>query len=210
MNYKPFPGQQNKRQEGNLSHRKIRYNTQNINDRKEYSCLTAWVSSYIEQSIPFVNSVKYLGVILDKKITWRLDIETVATKAFRTFNRLYSLLKSDRLSTNSKLTLHKVLIRSIMTYTCTAWEFTADTHLMKLPRLQNKVLLTTGKFPRNTPIRDMHISLQIPYVYDYITKLCRQQAQVIQHHENIHVCNIEQGEVRHRKYKRLKLGIWPF
>jgi hypothetical protein len=37
--------------------------------------------------IPFVNSVKYLGVIFDKKITWRLHIETVATKAYRTFIR---------------------------------------------------------------------------------------------------------------------------
>jgi hypothetical protein len=49
-------------------------------------------------------------------------------------------------------------------------------------------------------------SLQIPYVYDYITKLCRQQAQAIKHHENIHVRNIGQGEARHRKYKKLKLG----
>jgi hypothetical protein len=68
------------------------------------------------------------------------------------------------------------------------------------------VLRTIGKFPRDTPIRDMHIYLQIPYLYDYITKLCRQQAQVIQHHENIHVRNIGQDEARHRKYKRLKLG----
>jgi hypothetical protein len=91
-----------------------------------------------------------------------------------------------------------------MTYACRDWEYAADTHLMKLQHLQNKVLRTIGKFP--TPIRDMHISLQIPYVYDYITKLCRQQTQVIQHHENIHVRNTEQGEARHRKIKRLKLG----
>jgi hypothetical protein len=158
------------------------------------------------RNIPFVNSVKHLGVIFDKKITWRLHIETVARKAYRTSIRLYSLFKSDRLSTNSKLTLHKALIRSIMTYACPAWEFAADTHLMKLQRLQNKVLRTTGKFPRNTPIHDMQISFQIPYVYHYITKLCRQQAQIIQHHDNIHVRNIGQGEARQRKYNRLKLG----
>jgi hypothetical protein len=45
-----------------------------------------------------------------------------------------------------------------------------------------------------------------PYVYDYITKLCRQQAEVIQNHENANVGSIGQGEPRHRKYKRLKLG----
>jgi hypothetical protein len=93
-----------------------------------------------------------------------------------------------------------------MAYACPVWEFAADTHVMKLQRLQNKVLSTIGKFPRNTPIRNMHISLQIPYLYDFITKLCKQQAKVIQHHENIHVRNIGQGEARHRKCKRLKLG----
>jgi hypothetical protein len=49
-------------------------------------------------------------------------------------------------------------------------------------------------------------AFNIPYVYDYITKLCRQQAEVILNHDNENVRNIGQGEARHRKYKRLKLG----
>jgi hypothetical protein len=44
------------------------------------------------------------------------------------------------------------------------------------------------------------------YVYDYIPKLCRRQAGVIQNHENEHVCGIGQGKARHSKYNRLKLG----
>jgi hypothetical protein len=52
----------------------------------------------------------------------------------------------------------------------------------------------------------MHVAFQIPYVYDYITKSCRQQAEVIQNHENENVRHIGQGEARHRKYKRFKLG----
>jgi hypothetical protein len=36
-------------------------------------------------------------------------------------------------------------------------------------------------------------------------KLRRQQAEVIQSHDE-NVRNIGQGEARHRKYKRLKLG----
>jgi hypothetical protein len=43
-------------------------------------------------------------------------------------------------------------------------------------------------------------------MYNYITKLYRQQAQVIENHENAHVCNIGQGEARYRKYKRRKFG----
>jgi hypothetical protein len=87
-----------------------------------------------------------------------------------------------------------------------AWEFAANTHRLKLQRLQNKVLRTIGNFPRCTPVRELHKAFNVPYVYDYITKLCRQQAEVIRNHENANVRYIGQGEAQHRKHKRLKLG----
>jgi hypothetical protein len=93
-----------------------------------------------------------------------------------------------------------------MTYACPAWAYAADTHLMKLQRLQNKVLRTIGNFPRRTSVREMHLAFHLPYVCDYMIKLCRQQAKVILNHDNESVRNIGQGEARHRKYKRLKLG----
>jgi hypothetical protein len=90
------------------------------------------------------------------KIAWRLHLDTFATKAFRIFIRLYSLFKSEKLSTIIKLTLHKVLIRSAITNACSASEFAADTHLMKLQCLQNKVLHNIVKFASCTSIRDMN------------------------------------------------------
>jgi hypothetical protein len=93
-----------------------------------------------------------------------------------------------------------------MTYASPTWEFVADTRLLKLQRLQNKVLHTTGNFPRHTPVREFHKAFNILYIYDYIAKLCRQQAEVIQNHENANVRNIGHGEAKHRNYKRLKLG----
>jgi hypothetical protein len=51
----------------------------------------------------------------------------------------------------------------------------------------------------------MHVAFQIPYIYNYITKSCRQEAEVIQNHENENVRYIGQGEAPHRKYKRLKV-----
>jgi hypothetical protein len=52
----------------------------------------------------------------------------------------------------------------------------------------------------------MHVAFQIPCVYDYITKLCRKQAEVIQNHENGNIRYIGQGKAQYIKYKRLKLG----
>jgi hypothetical protein len=77
---------------------------------------------------------------------------------------------------------------------------------MKLQRLQNRVLHAIGNLDRRTPVRDLHLAFKISYVYDYITKLCRRQAEVILNHENPNVRAIGQGEPTHRKYKRLKLG----
>jgi hypothetical protein len=87
-------------------------------------------------------SIMYLGVIFDKRFTWRLHLEIIEAKAFITFIRIYSLLKSDRLSAKIKITLHKALIRTVI-----------------------KVLRTIGNFPRCTPVRDMHPAFNLSYVY---------------------------------------------
>jgi hypothetical protein len=105
------------------------------------ACLTL-----IGRNILSANHVKYLGVIFDKRITWRLHIGMTEAKVFRTFIGIYSLLKSVRLSANIKLNLHKALIRAVMTYACRAWELAADTYLLKLQRLQNKILRTISNF----------------------------------------------------------------
>jgi hypothetical protein len=74
-----------------------------------------------------------------------------------------------------------------------------DAHLLKLQRLQKRVL-------RGTSVSEMHVAFKVPYVYDYITKLCRTRAEVILNHENPKVFGIGQEEAMHRKYTRLKLG----
>jgi hypothetical protein len=92
-----------------------------------------------------------------------------------------------------------------MTYPCPALEFAVET---EIAAPANPGFTHHWKFfkARRTSVRDLHVAFQIPYVYDYITKLRRQQAEVIQDHGNENILNIEKGEARHRKYKRLKLG----
>jgi hypothetical protein len=50
------------------------------------------------------------------------------------------------------------------------------------------------------------MAFQVPCSYDYTTKLCRQQAQDIQNHENENVRDIGKDETPQRKYNRFKLG----
>jgi hypothetical protein len=86
-----------------------------------------------------------------------------------------------------------------MTSTCPAWEFVADNYLLKFQRLQNKDFLHDWKFFK------AHSGSRFvrPYIYNYIRKLCRQQAEVIQNHENANVRNTGQGA---RNIRRLNLA----
>jgi hypothetical protein len=44
------------------------------------------------------------------------------------------------------------------------------------------------------------------YVYDYVTKSCTTQAEVILNHANPNVRGTGQGAARDKKYNRLKFG----
>jgi hypothetical protein len=50
------------------------------------------------------------------------------------------------------------------------------------------------------------MAFKILYVYDYTTKLCRTQAEVILYHVNPNVRGTGQGEAMQMWYKRIKLG----
>jgi hypothetical protein len=128
-------------------------------------------------NVTFVNHIKALCVIFDSRITWMLHREIIESEAL-TITRVYSLFRSERLRANMKLTLHKALIRSIITYSCSTWEFAADAHILKLQLFQDEVLHTIGKFPICTPILELYMAFQVPHVYDYVTKLCTQRAEV--------------------------------
>jgi hypothetical protein len=148
------------------------------------------------RSIPFVINVMYLDVTLD----WRHNIERTVAKALRTYIRTYSLFKSVHINTNIKLTLNKALIRSVMICACSMWEYAADCHLLKLEHLQNRILCGTENLDRCTPVCELHVAFRIPYVYDYIIKLCWTQSEVILNHVNLNVGGIRQGKAIRRKY----------
>jgi hypothetical protein len=73
--------------------------------------------------------------------------------------------------------------------------------------MQKTFLRTIGNFLRCAPVRSLYSAFNLLCVYDYVTKLCRQQTEVIQNHENENVRIIGQGEARHRNYKELHLAV---
>lgn len=84
-------------------------------------------------AVNWQNDLKYLGVVLDKKLTFRSHIQEVLTKAQTTIRILYSLLcRKSKLNETNKLLLYKVGIRPILTYAAPLISTIAKTHKQKL------------------------------------------------------------------------------
>jgi hypothetical protein len=76
---------------------------------------------------------------------------------------------SEHLYINIKLILYKALIGSIMVYACATWEYVADAPLLKLQRMQNRVLCPVGNLYKCTQVQKLQVAFKIHYVYDYIS-----------------------------------------
>jgi hypothetical protein len=87
----------------------------------------------------------------------RCPCRDVISRVKGPYVRTCSLFKSGRLRTTIKLTLYKALIGSVMTYACLTWEHAAGAHLLKLQRLQDRVLCATWNLDRCTPVRELHV-----------------------------------------------------
>lgn len=117
------------------------------------------------------DEIKYLGVTLDKKLTFRQHIDSVRAKAIRCGRALYPMLnKRSRLNLNNKILLYTMCIRPILTYGCQAWfEKAAKTHTKKLQIIQNKNL----KIIHNLPLRYSTDQLHTKYGHRLLTTTLR-------------------------------------
>jgi hypothetical protein len=126
------------------------------------------------ETIASFKEIKYLGVTLDSKLTYRSHISNILRKANYRLRQLFPILnKSSTIDINLALIIYKSLIRPILTYACPVWGYAANTYINKLQTFQNKVLRTITKLPRVTPIITLHEQTGIPFMSTHIKMLTR-------------------------------------
>nr|CAD7426168.1 unnamed protein product [Timema monikensis] len=110
-----------------------------------------------EEDIPFKDDAKYLGIYIDKRLTWTKHITETCKKAIAVFIQLYPLLKGTQLSQRTKITIFKTVIQPILLYACVGWGYAAKTLLKKLQTIQNRVLRTITGVDIRTRIDQLHV-----------------------------------------------------
>ena len=126
--------------------------------------------------IEAADSAKYLGVLLDKKLSFTEHINKAVRKAYMPLSCLYNLLsRKSTLSTKNKLTLYKMVIKPVMLYAAPIWSNTTVTNVNKLETIQNKILRLIARVEPNTTNLEIRESLKMNILWEDIhsrTKDC--------------------------------------
>ena len=99
------------------------------------------------------DKIKYLGITLDKYLTYKAHDDEATSKAIWCGRALYPLLnRKSRLSEKNKLLLYKVCMRPLLSYGCP--------YKKRLQIIQNKNLKIIHNLPFRYSTSDLHIQFK--------------------------------------------------
>lgn len=109
--------------------------------KRKRSSLPSRDINFLGSSISWGDSIKYLGMTLDRKMTFKPHTEDVCMKVSKCIHALYPLInRKSQLSQFNKLLIFKVAMQPILLYAAPVWNHCAKCHKSKLQISQNKAL----------------------------------------------------------------------
>jgi hypothetical protein len=135
--------------------------------------------------IPQENHVKYLGLHLDRRLTWHTHIFSKRKQHGLSLTKMYWLLgRKSKLSTNNRLLIYKAIFKPIRTYGNQLWDTTPISNIEILERFQSKVLRLIVDAPWYVSNSFIRKDLQIPTVEEEISRFSSLYAVRLRAHTN--------------------------
>lgn len=152
--------------------------------------------------IPWKQSVKYLGIILDTKLNWTTQTKALHQKGIKSLCGLSQILnRRSNLSAYTKLRMYTTLIRPCITYAAPVWSSTCDSNFDKLQLVQNKALKTAFNTPFYTNLSKLHGKIQLPKIKPYVLNISRKfYIDKNPHHSNSLVSSIGKSRLHTLSY----------
>lgn len=128
---------------------------------------------------------KYLGIHLDRRLTWRKHIFTKRKQLGLKSRKMYWMLgRNSRLTLENKLLIYTSTIRPIWSYGCQLWGAAANTNVDILQRYQSKMLRTIADAPWYVTNEILHRDLKIPTVKELIGSCSSKYRDKLHFHPN--------------------------
>lgn len=161
----------------NLLHKWFQLNLLTVNIEKTHYVIFKAKNKMINEYEPLKlnnqiltrsKSEKYLGLLIDEKLTWKPHIERVR-------NKLSSLTGSLRgaarcLPLNTRYVIYNALVKPHIDYLIEIWGSAANTNLRPIQRAQNKIVKVLFQYKHLTPSYKLYketklLSIHQTYVY---------------------------------------------
>ncbi|GBM94115.1 putative RNA-directed DNA polymerase from transposon BS [Araneus ventricosus] len=148
--------------------------------RKELKTL-----SFFDEDLTWDKEVKYLGLILDDKLTFRSHLKYNTEKFWAKVHLLIPLIgRRSPLTLENKLLLFQQVLRPILTYATQIWGLAAFSNRKKAQILQNKILRIIVNAPWYVRNSVIHNDLKIQTIDEFIKELSRNFFQKLVNHTN--------------------------
>lgn len=122
---------------------------------------------------PGDQTIKYLGVHLDKRLTWNDHINKKLTQAYTRLSLMFPIInRKSSLKPECTLLIYKSILRPILTYACPVWGVViSKSKLERLQVFQNKILRIAVNSPWFIRNNQLHRELEIPMVETFLKKV---------------------------------------
>lgn len=154
--------------------------------------------------IPQSDHVRYLGIYLDRRLTWTKHIFTKRKALGQQLRKMYWLLeRKSQLSLNNKLLLYKCILKPIWTYGIQLWGTASKSNLGILQRFQSKILRIITKAPWYIKNENLHRDLQIKTINQEVSDTLDKYSKRMKNHPNLLARNLMK-ELPNTTFTRLK------
>lgn len=160
--------------------------------------------------LPQVDHYKYLGMYIDRRLTWHCHIWNKRLQLNSKYRQLSWLFhKNSHLSLNNKLLIYKAILKPIWTYGIQIWGTTSNSNLNIIQRFQSKTLRRILDAPWYVNNNIIHNDCKITFVKEEITKFSSKYIKKLNNHPNHLVVNLLDNSNCITRLKRLNVLDLP-
>jgi hypothetical protein len=135
--------------------------------------------------IPSHNSVRYLGLIIDKRLTWKQHIKEKRLALNNRLKLLYRLVRTNStLPLRQKRQLYLSLLRPMWTYGSQLFGTAKKSNIRSIQAFQSKFLRLATGAPYYVSSHQLHSDLQVPTVSEVVRWLYKNFHDSLQDHHN--------------------------
>jgi len=154
--------------------------------------------------IPSSQSVKYLGLIFDRRLTWGPHIKAKKLALNERLRSVKPLISNKHTKLNTKLLIYKALIKPMWTYGLQLWGNAKVSNVNKIQTVQNKILRLITKAPPYVSNYSLHTDLNIKTVHAEAITYYKRFHNRLPHHPNPLISNLASRTIPGNPTRRLK------